>query len=105
MYLPESKVPAKGTVGVADDRSTWLEWRVDPHTGEQWYRRTSEVVSVDDRPEIQGIDNCEPNDEKIDTLDELDEEDRKRQLMFRKHKLRAETNPYSVPQEEPSDDE
>lgn len=105
-YLPESLVPEKGIEGVADDRSCWQEWRIDPISGEQWYKRISDVVSVNALPDIEAFDSCDDHsDAEVETQDELDEQNRLTELMFRKHKLRARINPFNVPQEEPSDDE
>lgn len=55
-YLPESLVPEGGIDGVAEDGSTWQEWRVDPVTGEQWYACTSRVDAAN---EILGIDGSD----------------------------------------------
>ncbi|HUP82408.1 MAG TPA: hypothetical protein VM260_27895 [Pirellula sp.] len=98
LFLPESLVPENGIQGVADDGSSWMEWRTD-QSGQQWYRRLS---YVDAQPEIHGIDhetNFNQADEPIDEPEQVDDEPfdeldpdwqyRETKLMFMKHKMRA----------------
>jgi len=54
MFLPESQIPPDGIEAVADDGSCWEPWRVDPGTGEQWYRRLSTVEPIADSA-VHGI--------------------------------------------------
>jgi hypothetical protein len=102
-YLPASQVPENGIEGVAVDGSTWLEWRIDRTSGEQWYERLSYVDSVDARPpEIHAMD--EQIDEEFDELEQA----KLSREMFDRHILRAREraldNPFGIREYHPDDD-